>query len=142
MLLVDLEALRVSVGDEVLLPRLETDVEVGLVQVRLPDGVREDAVRVDLEREVLPAGRHVLGRLQENLFISCPPKYSGVAFKKSSALSCATVDGKPPSPRKTSMLSSELFNQRRNAAASAGFFDCLMTDCALPPFSAVVGDPS
>src|SRR5690606_24751568 len=54
-LLVDGEALRVAVLDEGVLPGDETFVQVGAVLIGLADRVAEDAVRVYLVGEVLPA---------------------------------------------------------------------------------------
>src|SRR3954452_1725490 len=49
--LVDGEALAVAVVDELVLPVRQPVVQVALVGVGLADGVTEDAVRVDLERQ-------------------------------------------------------------------------------------------
>src|SRR6187455_1909610 len=57
--LLDGEALLVAVLDQLVLPRLQTLVQVRRVLIGLSDRVAEDAVRVYLVRQVLPPGGHV-----------------------------------------------------------------------------------
>src|SRR5690606_41942312 len=58
---VDREALVRSVGDVLLLPGGQTVQQRAAVEPRLPHRVGEDAVRVRLPRQVLPALVHVRG---------------------------------------------------------------------------------
>jgi DNA-binding LacI/PurR family transcriptional regulator len=64
--LFDGEPLRVAVLGEAVLPCLEAGDEVALGDVGLADGVGEHAVRVDLEGQVLPPFRDVLGGVDED----------------------------------------------------------------------------
>src|SRR5580704_11079199 len=58
----DAEPLLGAVAGRLLRPRLQARVEAGLAGVGLADRVREDAVGVDLERQVGPAGQDLGGR--------------------------------------------------------------------------------
>src|ERR1700744_239542 len=63
----DAEALLRSVAGRLLLPVLQARAQAALARVGLAHRVGEDAVGVDLEGQVAPAGQHVTRRLREHL---------------------------------------------------------------------------